>query len=150
MHPFEPTASDEVRLTQNSKLFVISRFTPEGDSEWWKGRDVLTGESGLFPANRVRVLSVKEAKLANLFSTVNPALNTNTTIATTTSTASTPVLRAAVAPSTSTTQLTTDTFLSAAAGAIVAPPVVDSTAFDFFDSNVNANTGDDAFSFGAV
>lgn len=68
---FDPESTDELRLRINGPAIKILSKTDDG---WWKGKDMVTGKEGVFPFNRVRLLTPVE--VTKYMSTNNPASKT--------------------------------------------------------------------------
>ena len=63
---FTPTNDDELELKKGASVRVLERGSREGGDEWWRGSSGVQDVEGLFPANRVRVLSRDAARAAGL------------------------------------------------------------------------------------
>lgn len=56
-YDFAPDSADELPLRVGAFIQVVKQT----DDGWWSGKDVVSGRSGLFPYNRVRLLTPAEA-----------------------------------------------------------------------------------------
>ena len=66
LYAYNPTNPDELRVAAKQSLLVLERTTEEGGSDWWRCRVLATGQEGLIPANRLRLLSLTAAAALGL------------------------------------------------------------------------------------
>jgi hypothetical protein len=66
LYDYPPAAEDELALTAGAFVLVLEQAN-DGDANWWVGRaGGMGGREGVFPANRVALMSAVEAAAAGL------------------------------------------------------------------------------------